>query len=274
MSRLRWSVVLIVVLFAPNAFAGQQPAAPVATVSDEISAAPSGIAPEGSPLTSGAALPQDDTAEPLFGAIARDFKTFFSKNNAKTLSLFAAGALAAAPFDRGIVREIGESAPQSFFEPGQIAGNFLVHAGGAAGTYLIGRAIGNHTVASLGSDIFRTQLLSQAVVQAGKMATQRRRPDGSNDHSLPSGHTATAFGTAAVLHRHFGWKVGTPAYAFAAYVGASRIAGNKHHLSDVLLGAGIGVLAAHAVTVPIAGQKFSMQVAPTQGGAVISFSPK
>jgi hypothetical protein len=40
------------------------------------------------------------------------------------------------------------------------------------------------------------------------------------------------------------------------------------------MGAGIGLIAAHVVTVPIAGRDFAVSVAPTRGGAAITFSPK
>ena len=108
--------------------------------------------------------------------------------------------------------------------------------------------------------------------QAAKYAVGRNRPDGSNNHSLPSGHTATAFATAGVLQRHFGWKAGVPAYAFAGYVGASRMAANRHYLSDVVLGAGVGIAAAHTVTLTLGPRKFALGVAPTDGGAAVMFT--
>ena len=54
-----------------------------------------------------------------------------------------------------------------------------------------------------------------------KMAVRRGRPDGTR-FSFPSGHSAVTFASATVLQQHFGWKVGVPAYAVAAYVAASR----------------------------------------------------
>ena len=95
----------------------------------------------------------------------------------------------------------------------------------------------------------RSWYLSQGLVHAGKFASHRSRPDGSDPYSLPSGHTASAFATATVLQRHFGWKAGIPAYGFGAYVAASRMSANKHHLSDVVIGAAIGVAAGRTVTV-------------------------
>jgi membrane-associated phospholipid phosphatase len=73
-----------------------------------------------------------------------------------------------------------------------------------------------------------------------KVATNRERPDGSNRNSFPSGHSGTSFAAATVLDRTYGLKVGLPAYAFAGFVGASRVVGNRHFFSDVVAGAVIG----------------------------------
>jgi len=99
----------------------------------------------------------------------------------------------------------------------------------------------------------RTALLalSGVILTVGdgfKYIARRTRPYGTDPLSFPSGHTSSAFATAAVLHGHYGWKVGVPSYAFATYVGSSRLAQNRHFLSDVVFGAGIGLAAGRATT--------------------------
>lgn len=133
---------------------------------------------------------------------------------------------------------------------------------------------GTNELTSFSGDLVRAQLLTQGLVQAGKFGTYRLRPDGSNNYSLPSGHAAAAFATATVVQRHFGWKLGGPAYAFGAYVGASRMAANKHHLSDVVLGATIGIAAGRTVTVGRGKGRLQIGVAPTLGGAAITLTKK
>lgn len=85
-----------------------------------------------------------------------------------------------------------------------------------------------------------------AATQSMKHIISTRRPDNSDDHSFPSGHTATAFVTATILHREYGHihpLVSIGGYATAAATGILRIRKNRHWASDVAAGAGIGILA-------------------------------
>lgn len=91
------------------------------------------------------------------------------------------------------------------------------------------------------SDVFSALLMGGAV-NTMKQTTHVVRPDGSNDRSFPSGHTATAFMTATMLTKEYGHKspcIGIGAYTAASATGLMRMANNKHWLSDVLTGAGI-----------------------------------
>jgi membrane-associated phospholipid phosphatase len=75
-----------------------------------------------------------------------------------------------------------------------------------------------------------------------------------------------------VLQRHFGWKAATPAYVVGIYVATSRMSANRHHISDVVMGAGFGLAAGRTVTIQAAGQKLGVGVAPTTGGASLTFT--
>ncbi|MBU0529072.1 phosphatase PAP2 family protein, partial [bacterium] len=70
----------------------------------------------------------------------------------------------------------------------------------------------------------------------------RERPNGSNNRSMPSGHTSHSFAVAAVANELYGRKVGTAAYLIAGLVAVSRINDNDHYLSDVIVGAGLGAV--------------------------------
>lgn len=86
------------------------------------------------------------------------------------------------------------------------------------------------------------------VTQGLKETISKERPDGSDNRSFPSGHTSSAFAAAATLHNRYGWKVGLPAHALAAFVGVSRIEAEKHDVVDVLAGAAIGSLSGFLIT--------------------------
>lgn len=88
-------------------------------------------------------------------------------------------------------------------------------------------------------------LIMASTVNALKYTTRVERPDGSTRNSFPSGHTATAFMGAEFLRREY-WDVspwiGVAGYAIAAGTGYFRLYNNRHWLSDVIAGAGIGII--------------------------------
>lgn len=87
--------------------------------------------------------------------------------------------------------------------------------------------------------------ISSGVVLGLKHTTNELRPDGSNYLSCPSGHTANAFTGASLLDREFrgvsSW-IPVGGYTLATSTGILRLTNDKHWLSDVLVGAGIGLL--------------------------------
>ena len=79
-----------------------------------------------------------------------------------------------------------------------------------------------------------------------KYSAKEMRPDGSTANSWPSGHTATAFVGATLLHKEYGltrspwWSVA--GYGVATATGVMRVLNNRHWISDVMSGAGIGIM--------------------------------
>jgi hypothetical protein len=94
----------------------------------------------------------------------------------------------------------------------------------------------------------KAEVLVVASVYALKYGNKELRPDGSDDHSFPSGHTAQAFLGAVFLQKELGKKsIVFPiiGYTMATTVGVMRVLNNEHYLGDVLVGAGIGMLGGH-----------------------------
>ena len=79
-----------------------------------------------------------------------------------------------------------------------------------------------------------------------KYSAKEMRPDGSTANSWPSGHTATSFVGATILHKEYG-LTRSPWFSIAGYgvataTGIMRVLNNRHWISDVMSGAGIGIM--------------------------------
>lgn len=95
------------------------------------------------------------------------------------------------------------------------------------------------------SDAFSAAIMA-GLVNGIKYTVRRPRPDGSSNNSFPSGHTATAFMVATMMHKEYGWR--SPWLSFGAYTAATataigRILNDRHWSSDLLGGAIIGIAA-------------------------------
>ncbi|WP_170934692.1 phosphatase PAP2 family protein [Hymenobacter gelipurpurascens] len=101
---------------------------------------------------------------------------------------------------------------------------------------------------NVGLVILKSEIMMLTTVYAVKNLTRETRPDGSDNLSFPSGHTAQAFLAASIVHNEFRDKsqwYGIGAYTLATSVAALRMINSKHWQSDVVAGAGIGILSAH-----------------------------
>jgi membrane-associated phospholipid phosphatase len=114
--------------------------------------------------------------------------------------------------------------------------------------FLAGRFAPEGRFRSMTYDFMQAAIVNLGYTEILKYSVKRERPDGSDSLSFPSGHTSTAFSLATVAEQHYGWKVGVPAYALASCIGLTRIEQDRHHLSDVVAGATIGVIVGRTVT--------------------------
>lgn len=90
----------------------------------------------------------------------------------------------------------------------------------------------------------KASLLALGITYSIKYLSQQTRPDGSNNYSFPSGHSAAVFALAEVLHQEYKdySLLYAAGYATASAVAMMRIANNEHWWSDVWMGAGIGLI--------------------------------
>lgn len=92
-------------------------------------------------------------------------------------------------------------------------------------------------------------LINTGVVHTLKYSTNVLRPDGSTYNSFPSGHTSNAFVGAELMHQEYGQQsiwYSVAGYAVATTTGYLRMYNNRHWFSDVIMGAGLGILSTKA----------------------------
>ena len=214
------------------------------------------------PAAAQTAAPAPPSIGMVFKEIPRDLLHFISWDTGAVLGIGGAAAAIGHIWDDDLADKVETSVTfNNAMQPGHTYGAFSFQALVGIGLYTGGRIAKKGGLAQTGADIVRSQILSQVYVQAIKFAAQRERPDASNHYSFPSGHSASAFATAGVLQRHYGWKLGVPAFVVAGYVATARVHDNHHYLSDVIFGGAMGIAAER--TVMLHAGRYDLAVAPS-----------
>jgi membrane-associated phospholipid phosphatase len=105
---------------------------------------------------------------------------------------------------------------------------------------------GVHSTLNQGVIFFLAYTINNTLTSNLKNLALVERPYGNQDFSsFPSQHTSAAFAAATFMHREYGgrsvwYSIG--GYSVATATAAIRVLGNKHWASDVLAGAGVGIL--------------------------------
>lgn len=148
-------------------------------------------------------------------------------------------------FNQQVRQEVGEHIDEKismddFSQYAPLVANFSLEALGIKGkNSLKDKAIITAT----------SYLIMGTTVNIIKNTAHVQRPDLTSYKSFPSGHTATAFMGAELLHQEY--KGVSLWYSFSGYIvatgtGLFRMLNNRHWLSDVVAGAGIGIISAKA----------------------------
>jgi len=218
----------------------------------------------------------DDAAKSEPGVVAgflrdvgSDYKNFFSAETAWWLGAGGGAAWAVHAADQSIADSMQENPPS--LPGGQLYGSQLVQVPVAIAWWIAGSAAGRPAQAAVGRDLVRAHLSVWSWTYAMKFAVDRTRPNG-DPHSFPSGHASTSFTVATVLQEHFGWKVGVPAFAAAAYTGVERVADNQHWASDVVFGAALGVASGRTITIHLRHTKVSAAPVLMPGGLGVTLT--
>lgn len=140
-----------------------------------------------------------------------------------------------------------------FFEP---LGDTKYQIAGIAGLYAGGYLFKSDKAMVLAQLTFESLMLTGVATNFMKYVSGRSRPHETNplnahswsglggNSSFWSGHTATVFSMASVFSSYYSDKpwVGVTAYSLASLAGISRIADERHWVSDVVVGATIGTV--------------------------------
>jgi hypothetical protein len=234
------------------AFADPQPAAPAVQLQPSPAPTPFGVAlPSGLPSSDVAVLdaPAGDgrrTISAFPANLARGVVGVFSRDNLQPFLLGAGLAAGGHSLDRRVQVLLDDRCLQCGRTGATMGGVAVVPFVGAL--FVAGRLSPQGPFRDTTYDFAQALAVDMVWTSALKYSLHRQRPNHGDFLSLPSGHTSAAFSLATVASRHYGWKLGVPAYLLASGIGLSRIESNKHYFSDVLAGAVLGVIVGRTVT--------------------------
>lgn len=204
-------------------------------------------APQGREYALPASFTNRRTLSHFFSNAGRNVVGMWSPDNAHALFI---GAVATG------LGTFGDSRAQHYFQgnpmpgltnAGARSGSMAVVAGSSLVLLGLSQTVGGDRFRAAAYDTTQAVLINTLYTFALKSTTHRTRPDGSDRLSFPSGHTSNAFAIATVWSKQYGTRAAIPGYFLASLVGVSRMAGQRHHLSDVVAGATLGYLVGSTV---------------------------
>jgi membrane-associated phospholipid phosphatase len=191
-------------------------------------------------------LPEDRRTMGAFPKnLGRNFVGVFSGQNLFPFAVGLSATTFASAFDGHTERALKGVCSACGHTGAKVGGAAMVPMVGAL--FVAGRFAPEGRFKAMTYDFAQALVVNGAYTGLLKYTVKRERPDGSDSLSFPSGHTSTAFSMATIASSHYGWKVGVPAYALASCIGLTRIERDRHHLSDVIAGATLGLVVGRTV---------------------------
>lgn len=208
----------------------------------------------------------------FMGDVGGDYRHFFRVETAAWYATGLASANIVHIWDEEVAEAAAAPTPSTrqALEGGDTYGNLTFQVPIAIGWWALGRAAHSAKAVDVSRDLLRAQISATSFSYAIKVAVGRTRPNG-DPRSFPSGHATATFATAMVLQDHYGWKVGVPAFAAAAYTAGSRLIDNKHWASDVTMGAFVGIASARTVTLHLRQRRVALVPQVVGGGWAVTF---
>ncbi len=194
-----------------------------------------------------------------------------STSNKKIIWTSLLGTLAATQMDDALIEYAQKNGlmPESLAHIGDnyVAEGWAVYS--LTGGILVPHFTSGETLSDLWDKIeyaWTSIAVTNYITNGLKYSAGRERPDQTDKRSFPSGHTSHSFVVAAVSHELFGYRIGFAAYCMAGIVGLSRIHDNKHFLSDVIFGAGLGTVVGKGFGKAYRSNSKSISFGPTLDG--------
>ena len=195
------------------------------------------------------APPPDTSLKRFPQNLGKNFLGLFSKKNVLPLVIGGSATAIVAPFDDDLKDSWGKKGESSTIgDVGSVMGGPVLVWPAVTGLLIGGHYSSNVRFRLFTYNLAQATAINEAIVQGLKVAVGRTRPDGSDNRSFPSGHAATSFMIATVVHRSYGRTAGIIGYSTATFISFSRIRENKHWASDLAAGATLGYIVGSSVT--------------------------
>lgn len=205
---------------------------------------------------------QAQAQEPKFDSatVARANKPILRKG--ELIGVLAATGIAFA-LDRSVrnkIRDPTDRLGRAASDVGNAVGNGLYVYPTLLAASLVGKVAGSRELYGVSSRALKSTLLAGAGAIALKTIVGRERPGVDNTfkfhpfsvkdrtNSFPSGHTVVAFALATSVAREIkGTWDDVGLYSLATLTAYARMHDDRHWMSDVIFGAGVGILATRFV---------------------------